>query len=53
MTRKRRMPAAGCLLPPLPPLGILAEDFSKLVRGRPRTRPMRPHARRAAPQFLH
>lgn len=32
-----RMPAARKLLPPLAPLSVLAEDFSRLVRRR-RTR---------------
>jgi hypothetical protein len=38
VTRKRRAPAARLLLPPLAPLAVLAEDFSRLVRRR-RTRP--------------
>jgi len=32
VTRKRRAPAARRLLPALPPLAVLGEDFSLLVR---------------------
>lgn len=50
MTRKRRSPAARYLMAPLAPLGVLAEDFSKLVRPPIRSRPRR-HA--ARPDILH
>lgn len=49
MTRRRRIPAARRLMLPLAPLGVLAEDFSHLVRVR-RTRDRR---RAARPDILH
>lgn len=44
------MPAARYFLPPLAPHGLIAEDFSRLVRRPIRTRPRR-HA--ARPDILH
>ena len=50
MSRRPRMPAARYFMSPLAPLGVLAEDFSRLVR-----HPIRSRARRhaARPDILH
>jgi len=49
VNRKRRAPAARRLLPALPPLAVLGEDFSLLVRIR-RVRERRDTGR---PDLLH